>query len=509
MELNIKKEALSYYEGMEESPTTFEVTQEAIVPDYCADVARVVDTEGTVLIHNKEMTTDGRIEVNGVIKASILFVAEGSQEVGAVHISVPFHTFCDSRQVSQGDPFLVEGSLRSIDTRMLNPRKLLTRGDVALKVTVFKEEQRILCQKGENMGEDLQLLEDTATASVIVDVMEREFRYTDELTLSASRREMQEILTVRTAITPADAKIIGNKLVLKGIVTSEVLYLDTAGELGTLRGEFLFSQVMDTSCAEETGEARVSFALTGYEYTLGTEQDREDGHTVTVSLHIRSEILMLEKRRLTFLSDLYSTHLEVKPERRLLKLTEERTVGEKKYPVRELLETGVSVRQVVDTAVLWGSCTTRQEGEETVLSVPITAKVLYLDENDSLLTVEKELLVGGAVEGGGVIRSYLRSMGEVMATPVPEGIEIRLTPELFVEQGVSSKKLYVCEISAEEPKEEQGRRPSIVLCKVGSSKLWDIAKQYHTTGSDILKANELSSEEEIRGDQLLLIPRKR
>ncbi len=512
MELNLKKETYLYYEAAAESPSAFETTQEAIVPDYCADVGRVVEASGAVLVHNKDLTPDGRVEVNGVIKANVLFVPEGGREVGAVHLSIPFHNYCETRDLAAGDKFCVAAELRSIDARLLNPRKLLIRADLVLEPTVYKECSVQLCTAVDQEAEGLQLLEDTAETTVIADTMEREFSYVEEMSLSASRREIREILNTRTEIYPAEAKIIGNKLVMKGIVRGEILYLDTAGELGNLSQEYLFSQIVETTVPEEAGSARVSYALTGFEYQLGSENDREEGHTVTMSLHIRSQIEILEKRQLRFLSDLYSIKKEAKLERKTLTVLEQTHSYSKKQNMREMVETGVAAKQVVDASVRCGSCAL-QRGEDGAMAVtPVSLCVLYLDENDALLMTEKDIQLRGEIDisDGSDPMIRVHCPGEVAASPTPEGIEVRFTPEFTIDTGIRSQRTYVSDGTLEEPAGEGERGASIVLRKFGDgARLWDIAKQYHTTGADILAANELESEAAIPADRLLLIPRRR
>ncbi len=511
MELNLKKENLEYFEAVAETPFSFETTQEAIVPDYCADVARIVDTTGCVLVHNKELTPDGRIEANGVVKATVLFVPDTGKDVCALHLSVPFHNYCEGRDLNSCANYTVRGSLRSIDARLLNPRKLLIRSEITLEVCVYHTRTVALCTAAEDAeGCGLQVLEDNAETTVITDVLEREFTYVEEMSLSASRRGIQEILDSRTAVFPSETKIIGNKLVLKGIVRGEILYKDTAGEIAGLSQEYLFSQIVETSASEENGMASVSFSLTGYEYLIGSDDSSDDGHTVTMSLHIQSHIQILETKKLHFLSDMYSTFKELTLERQTLTLLENRNSHTKKQSMREVLETGVAVKQVVDVSVRCGACLCM--GGETGVSVeaPVVIKCLYLDENDTLLLAEKEIKIKGESESsdGSDTKISLQCSGEVTAVPTPEGIETRFTLEFLMDACCKNQKAYVASADMEELPSGGERSPSLVLRKFDKgTKLWDVAKMYRTTREDILAANGLEAEGEVPSDRLLLIPR--
>lgn len=510
MELRLKKEDFEYYEAVSETPFSFETTQEAIVPDYCADVARIVDTTGCVLIHNKELTPDGRIEVNGVIKATVLFVPEAGHEVCALHLSVPFHNYCDGRDLSECSRYSVRGGLRSIDSRLLNPRKLLTRAELTLEVCAYRPKTVALCTAAEEGEEGLQVLEDSAETTVITDVMEREFTYIEELTLSASRRGVQEILDARTAVYPSESKIVGNKLVLKGIVRGEILFKDEAGELGSLSQEYLFSQIVETTASEDSGFAKAVYDLTGYEYQIGSENSSDDTHTVTMSLHIRTYIEVMETKQLQFLSDMYSTRKELTLERDTLSLTENVRSFTRKQSMREVLETAVAVKQVVYTVVNCGACACQAGESGTMAEAPVTVKCLYLDENDTLLLAERELNIKGEMEVGEGENPKIRLQcpGELTAAPSPEGIEVRFPLEFWISTGSQTQKPCVASGSVEDLPAGGERSASLVLRKFDKgTKLWDIAKMYRTTGADILAANQLTSEGEISSDKLLLIPR--
>ena len=76
----------------------------------------------------------------------------------------------------------------------------------------------------------------------------------------------------------------------------------------------------------------------------------------------------------------------------------------------------------------------------------------------------------------------------------------------------SVRRRYVCVSGGETADEEEDRAavPSLILRKMGPGEtLWSIAKQYRATREGILTVNDLTGEEQISPDKLLLIPRAR
>ena len=67
MELELKKTSLDAYETGGELTLTQEETAETIVPDYLPDIARIIETEGRVFLHSRELR-DGKAEVSGTVQ---------------------------------------------------------------------------------------------------------------------------------------------------------------------------------------------------------------------------------------------------------------------------------------------------------------------------------------------------------------------------------------------------------------------------------------------------------
>ena len=61
MELKLQKANHEYYETLRFAPFPCETMRENIVPDSCGDIARIVDTPGTVCLTGRELTGDGSV----------------------------------------------------------------------------------------------------------------------------------------------------------------------------------------------------------------------------------------------------------------------------------------------------------------------------------------------------------------------------------------------------------------------------------------------------------------
>ena len=76
MELELKKQSFDTYEAGAETTLTAEETAETIVPDYCPDMARIIDTEGMVFLHGRDFR-DGKATLSGTVRVTVLYTPEG------------------------------------------------------------------------------------------------------------------------------------------------------------------------------------------------------------------------------------------------------------------------------------------------------------------------------------------------------------------------------------------------------------------------------------------------
>lgn len=508
MELNFKKVSHDYYEPLHFAPFTCETVRENIVPDSCGDIARIVDTTGLVCLTSCELTGDGRFCASGSVEASVLYIPEKEDGPRALHFQIPFQCYGEGQGPADCEFLDIRGELHSIDTRVLNPRKVLTRASLNLYPSGCRHASLAVCtEMSEDEGDTIQLLRENKETRVVAGVREKEFTFTEELPLSPGRGGAEEILSTRLDVRGTDSKLIGNKLVVKGLISAAILYREGDGRLALLQQDLPFSQIIDGSGFDENCEGEAAYRLLNAECRIGGESGADDAYVLTVTLLLRARVTVWRGEEVSFIADLYSTAAPVSCQMMELELNEDAQKNTRRQNVRELLETGVPVKSVVDTEI--GCGTAETSGNE--MKITAWARCLYLDESDVLGSVRREFTVSCELpEGSPSVEGEAACHGDVITNIMPEGIELRFPLECTI--SASNRRRYICVSGGETAEEEQDREvmPSLILRKLGSEEtLWSVAKQYRTTCKGILEVNDLTEESQIPYDRLLLIPRTR
>ena len=335
MELKFKKSGHDYYEPLHFAPFSCEAMRENIVPDSCGDIARIVDTTGVVCLTNRELTGDGRFSASGSVEVSVLYIPEKEDGPRALHFQIPFQCYGEGQGGAECEFLDIRGELHGIDTRVLNPRKVLTRANLVLYPSGCRHVSLSVCTGvDEGTGEGVQLLCEKKHTRVAAGVREKEFTFTEELPLSPGRGGAEEILSTRVDIKGTDSKLIGSKLVVKGLISVSVLYREGGGRLAVLQQELPFSQIIEGNGFDEDCESEAAYRLLSVECRPGSEGAPEDAYVLTLELMLRTRVTVWREEEVSFIADLYSTAAPVACQTAELELSEDSQCGIRRQNVR-------------------------------------------------------------------------------------------------------------------------------------------------------------------------------
>ena len=121
-----------------------EETTETIVPDYLPDIARIVDASGCLFLRSREIA-DGKAQVSGTVRMTLLYVAEDAQGMKSFEYTLPLDETIEGRALSGSADSCLDGRLCSCEVRMLNPRKVFTRVNVELTLTPYVPASLSVC----------------------------------------------------------------------------------------------------------------------------------------------------------------------------------------------------------------------------------------------------------------------------------------------------------------------------------------------------------------------------
>ena len=506
MELELQKERFEGYRSGTPLLLSDEETAETVVPDYAPDIARIVEVSACLLLRSRAVA-DEKLTASGSVRLTLLYLAEDAQGLRSLEYTVPFEQIAS---LPEGcEDAAVEGRVCAAEARLLNPRKLFTRLNIEWRVTPYCRAALTTCGEiAEQERYAIQLLCERREVSLIRSVGDRDFVFADELTLPGGRDAIGELLCSRVKLRVTEAKSLGSKVVLKGVACLSLVYASAEGKLCSYAEELPFSQILD-GAGGENGDGAVSVALSLSDSEIHIAEG-SDGRTVGVKLFLSAFLVLRAQESVCCITDLYSTAYDLDAQMESVELRQEPEVTTVTESVREQLDTGTEVQCVLSADVCFGGVSVHQEGGRASLRAAATLSVLYLDESDAPLSLERriEITAEGAVNGDARASVENVCAGDITANVNANGIELRFPAEFTLISTAAPSCMCLVSLRAEEA--QSADMPSLVLRAIGEGEtLWDIAKRYRTTAEEILAANELTDGSALTVGQMLLIPRQR
>jgi len=500
MELELNWERMNYHELLLDTQVCREETQETIVPDSYPDILRIVEAGGQLCLTEKELK-DGGVTVGGTVDGWLLYEPESGDGLCKIDYRIPFTVNLEAPGVTAQGRCVVRPVLGRIDARTLNPRKVLVRADICADVCVYEHRELPVCCGMECSAEmGVQQLTGERRAYLTTAVCEKPFSVYEEVHAPAGLDAEGELVCMSAQAWCTEARLIGSKLVIKGEAGVRVRYL-AGGQMNSTCIPVNFSQILEVEGAGEQADCSVSLYVTNVECTRAGE----DGRQLNIALELMGQAVVADSYPLVALQDAYSTCGELTVEMQNFFVTDllERYV--RPQSMRELLETQVQAKSVVDASVRVCRVSISGANMETQLQ----ADVMYLDERDQLHTTGRTILISGQLEvpEGAQCRMSCTCPGEAFAAVTAGGLEVRFNLEM---RGCMTRQEPVVSVKnarwTERSRDAQESRPSVVMrAAMPGESLWDIAKAYSTTIRRIGQANGLEQDEAPVG-RLLLIP---
>jgi hypothetical protein len=371
-------------------------------------------------------------------------------------------------------------------------------------------------QVAAGMDEDndagIELMTDSADIMTTTGVKEKTFVISDELTVPNSNPPIGEILKSRIQLTPEDTKVVGSKLILKGTANATLLY-NTAGNDETTKADFSteFSQIIELDNAPGDGSFNIILVPTNAYFDAEPTTHNPDGRTVIMEIHAVAQCIAQEKKKISFISDLYST--KYKLEQSLADNTFETRDNVKSSAVfHGLLETPARVSRVVALNVHTGPVMTQNQGGALVLRCPVFVNAMYQGDDNALMSTARQYEGESNVENAGAGKCEVTANcgRDIYGVASGNAIELRIPVDFMINQTTEHQIKTLSGLSYDETAPiDTGKAPSLVLYRTGKGDtLWRLAKKHQTTPKLIMNANAMEKEDMAPG-QLLIIPKKR
>ena len=499
MELEFQEMTTQYLRRLLSKTQFHEEETELALPDSYPDADRVLTGSAVVTMRGKEQTGTA-ITVTGAVHADVLYAAQEGGELWHMEAYLPFTLRVDAPEASDGAVLEARPWVRSVDTRIASPRRLVTRVNIGCTVEAY-EPAAVTFYQPQDVPQSVQLRMAQYPLTLAVDAGEKQFRLTEEIELPPGAKLGETILSYSPQLEITERRLAGNKAAFKGMAHLHVLYTDETGKPTSHDARFPFSQYCELGEVYDDETLEVIPVVTECEVSRVT---RAAGSALGLDLHVLAQCLVLRRTSVPVCEDAYCLQGELTPQREEIVLPGRLDSAVCTCSVREQIPG--DVREVIDAQALPDQPELRRSGGDAELAIPCTASVLYYDSAGlpQSATMHIRSAEPFALAENASCDAQAMPVLDLSVSATADGAEVRCT---LAAQTVSSATERHAALRGVEVTDAAEKRRSAVVarrCAAGET-LWDIAKANRTTVDRIRRANGIEGND-VPTAAMLLIP---
>lgn len=497
MELQFQSKRLDYLNRILWDTRQEEQTQELKLPDAMPDIGRVLATWGQVVLRSKEWRGTG-ISLNGGVMVWVLYAPEDGSQNQCLETWIPFQTHWDFPQSQRDGTAVARCLLCGADSRAVSARKLMIRACVSICAEALEPTASEVFYP-EQIPQDICLLSKKYPICLPVEASEKMFTMEGEIQPDIQADKPFQVICHRLDLQVAEKTVMGDKLVFRGKGFLRCLLRLEDGSVKAVENTIPFSQYTDLE-KEYSGQCTASVipVLTNLELEI-----QENG-SLYMKAGVLGQYILYDQPVVEVVEDAYSPSREVKLDMQRLQLPAILEMGQTDLEVRQRTE--AEATEVVDVWTMAEQPGKHMETTGCLLHQPGAFQILYRDREGNIQNTRAAWEEGHSMETAPGCQVYAASS----VTEPPSGamlgdmLQAQCSVSLETVTVSQSSIPMVAGLDVGEAATPDPDRPSLILRRVGSDSLWEIAKQCATTREVIEAVNQL--QEPMDPEQILLIP---
>ena len=493
MDISLERRFLSSFKLIGSGKKVCDISSDIVVPDTKEDILRVIMTNADYSIRSKDVEV-GRVVVHGELKVTAVYVPESGEGLGTLSTDIPFECDFEVNSADSGCAAVAELSVVSVDTRILNPRKVMINAQVGVSQKCYCNCDFSWYTAPAEAPKNTFFRNSSADIRLINVVSEKTFSLGNDYA-AVGIDDGAQLIAAPVSFCTDSAEAVGSKLIVKGHADIKTVF-SSGANIQTAETTQSFSQIFELPERDIVPDYTVSILPTGDFFEL------RDGK-VSFEIHAVMQIVCTETKQIEFVEDAYVCGAETTLDE------EDRTVCTSE---RMLCQTETA--QLAHTAdfdiekVLYMSAiigTPKQSDNELIVPLTVEAVCASVDEQIPSVKLHGSAKFELEAEENETIDSISACISSLKSSINGRDLTVTASAAALVQLKQCRTLQIVSSVTVNEP-ETTTPTPSVYMCIAQTNDLWNIAKRYSSDIDMIIALNELEEDSNIVG-RLLIIPR--
>ncbi len=478
------------------------------LPDYCSDIKRILKCNVEPSVSSASLK-GGKLSADGGVTVRIIYVGD-NDKIDCYESVSDLSVSSDIKDPPEGSVLTFKAKTDYINCRAMSQRRVSVSGSVSVCFTVYYEKKSESVCSCEERG--VQLKKFPFKAQSLIAEAEKSFDLSETISLSNDRGDIAKILSYGGFCVIDSKKAVSGKLLLKGEMTVDVVYLPDKEEnrVVSLRHTMPVNQIVDLPGIDEKSLCTEKISLSRLMVNPKADSAGKN-RLIEIAAKLSVFITCNEVKDFECTLDCYSTDYEIETKYELkdffcplLNINEEKEV-------KKVFEIPKGLSELLFAFSPENAVKISFKEEKGEISGGAIISIFYLDEKGTPSFCEKTLDFEHSFKLPEKAHSPVGSaeciIKNITASPVGKN-SLDITATILLKADVfKAERKKICthiDLNEDMKKEPDGAALTVYFSDKGES-LWDIAKKYNTTVLKIKEENGLSAEktEECR---MLMIP---
>ncbi len=490
-----------------------ESTEQAIdidftLPDYCPDISKIFKCQAVPRISSKGI--NGRtVTVDGAVYITLLY-ADRDSNLCSYEYQYPFSKNLEMSSECSGANLCCKIRNEYINCRAVTGRKVDIHGAAGIYVKVFKRKVSDIISDYDDSN--IELRRGNAPATVPMGYEEKYLMLEEEIRIGESQPLIRNVLRCEANPCVKETKIINDKAVVKGEMSLCIIYCsEKDGGPQCVKTVIPFSQIIDIAGITELCECETKAQLAFLEVKPRMSSGGENK-----SFSLTAKILLTVEaycdNDIAVIMDAFSRKYKADIKREKVcfeKITH--NVAEK-YHCKKTVQLEENISSVIDLWCNVQNVTTKFENGEMIICGTVMAGMIVVSENGNAVYYEKPIDFEYKYQlecklGSPHSEPQIEILSCGYTITSADSIEVRL--DMSINAAVYEK----CDISLisdmtvdeNETVARKGKGAMTIYFPSNHECVWDIARIYNASVEEIMRINELESEQLTAG-KMILVP---
>ncbi|MEG2348256.1 MAG: DUF3794 domain-containing protein [Clostridia bacterium] len=486
------------------------IEQDIIVPDTKPDAIKIINVTVNPYVTDTE-PLDSKIKVMGKLNYFIIYkVNDEKFTTRGLSVSYPFTEILDVKGADKDSFVIINPITKNIIHSLPNERKMAIKAEIMFKVKARNsKEVNIITGFDEDVNIEKKMCTDKFDN--IIENKKSIIASKENVMIPKEADDIYEILNVTNKIKNTEFKESYNKIMLKGDIDINVVYLsDEEGESVKKFNVLIpFSAMVDFENIKDISKFNMNYMTRDLNLSVNPDTTSK---TMNIDYQIEADITMYEELEENYVEDFYSQNKELEYTNRKVDLVKKDIIFEKAIDIKEnitniLPQNTKVVEYFLDTNYIIPKVTNNNVNLEG------NAKITLILQNVETMEIDTkviEILINENFEVDKIYNNAVVNIDIIdeRAIVTQNGTDIEVKIVLKINNHIEDiSKLNIVEEIEETPIDGSSIDSiNIYIVKAGDT-LWNIARKYKTSVEKIVKTNDIQNPDVISVGQKILIIR--